>query len=158
MKKFNFLDVIIVLAIIGVAFVGVTTLRGASGAEQSKLSSKVIYTVEEAEATLEQVEAVKVGDRVNIGVNGVDSSIVTDVQSFPAEKVTFDGLTGTYKKVTIPEKYALRVTCEADASVTDMSISAGNTPIRVGGEFSLKGRGYAVIGYVIESELMEVAQ
>ncbi len=158
MKKFNFLDVLIILAIIGVAFVGVKMLWGASGAEQTAQVSKVIYTVEQSDATLEQVEAVKVGDRVNIGVNGVDSSIITDVKSAPAEKVEFDALTGQYKLVTIPERYALQVTCEADATVTDMAISAGNTPVRVGAEFALKGRGYAVIGFVIKSELAEVAQ
>ncbi len=158
MKKFNFLDGLIVLAIIVVAFAGVKILRGASGAEQISQAEKVIYTVEQADATLEQVEAVKIGDRVNIGVNGVDSSVVLDVQSSPAEKVEFDALTGIYKKVSIPEKYALQVTCEADATVTDMSISAGNTPVRVGAEFALKGRGYAVIGYVIKSELSEVAK
>ncbi len=158
MKKFNFLDVLIVMAVIVIAFVGVKMLRGASGAEQATQVSKVIYTVEQADATLEQVEAVKIGDRVNVGVNGVDSSTVLDVQYSPAEKVEFDSLTGVYKKVKIPERYALQVTCEADATVTDMSISAGNTPVRVGAEFALKGRGYAVIGYVIKSELSEVAQ
>lgn len=158
MKKFNFLDVLIVLAIVVVAIVGVGMLRGASGADQAEQTSKIIYTVEETEATIEQVEAVTVGDRVSIGVNGVDSSIVTDITSKPAEKVTFDSLTGKYVKVEIPEKYTLQVTCEADATVSDMAISAGSTPIRVGAEFSLKGRGYAVIGYVVKSELTEVAK
>lgn len=158
MKKFNFLDVLIVLVIIVVAVVGVNMLRGASGADQTEQTSKLIYTVEETDATIEQVEAVKVGDRVSIGVNGVDSSVVTEVVSAPAEKVVFDTLTGEYVKTKIPERYSLQVTCEADATVTDMAISAGSTPVRVGAEFSLKGRGYAVIGYVVKSELVEVAK
>lgn len=155
MRKFNFLDVLIILAVVAAAAIGVKMLWGASGAEQAEQSSKVIYTVEDADAPIELVEAVQVGDRVNIGVNGVDSSVVTDVQYQPAEKVVFDELTGTYRKVELPEKYALQVTCEAEAAVSDMSISAGSTPVRVGAEFSVKGRGYAVIGYVIKSELAE---
>ena len=152
MKKFNFLDVIILVVVVAAAIVGIGMLRDASGAGQS---AKVVYTVEDADAPLELVQAVQVGDRVNIGVNGVDSSVVTDVQYRPAEKVVFDSLAGNYVKTELPDKYELQVTCQAEAAVSDMSISAGNTPVRVGAEFSVKGRGYAVIGYVIQSELVE---
>lgn len=155
MKKFNFLDVIILIGVAAVAIVGIGMLRNASGAEQADQAAKVVYTVEDADAPLELVQAVQIGDRVNIGVNGVDSSVVTDVQYKPAEKVMFDSLSGTYLISELPDKYELQVTCEAEAAVSDMSISAGSTPIRVGAEFSVKGRGYAVIGYVIQSDLVE---
>ncbi len=155
MKKFNFLDVIILVVVVAAAIVGIGMLRDASGAAQAGQSAKVVYTVEDADAPLELVQAVQVGDRVNIGVNGVDSSVVTDVQYRPAEKVVFDSLAGNYVKTELPDKYELQVTCQAEAAVSDMSISAGNTPVRVGAEFSVKGRGYAVIGYVIQSELVE---
>ena len=141
MKRIHFLDVFIILVIVAVGWVGFTKLRGASGAEQSSQASKIVYTVEDDDAIWEQTQAVQVGDKVNIGVNGADSSVVTDVSYAPAKKTVFDSID------------ALKVTCEADAAVSDMSITAGSTPIRVGAEFTVKGRGYAVSGYVIQSDL-----
>lgn len=153
MKRIHFLDVFIILVIVAVGWVGFTKLRGASGAEQSSQASKIVYTVEDDDAIWEQTQAVQVGNKVNIGVNGADSSVVTDVSYAPAKKTVFDSIDGRYVETELPDRYALKVTCEADAAVSDMSITAGSTPIRVGAEFTVKGRGYAVSGYVIQSDL-----
>jgi len=158
MKKFNILDLFIVLIIVVVGIVGVRILLKASGASNTQKTekvSKVIFTVEESSATKEIVNAIKVGDEVSIGVNQIDSCIVTDVNYEPADENVFDGTTGAYKKVKIPEQYRLKVTCEAKATVTDMEIKVGETAIRVGTWFGLRGKGYAVTGYIIESELEE---
>ena len=117
------------------------------------VSKKLVYTMEVARADEELTKMVKPGDVVNVGVSGLEQSVVKNVEIEPGEQVLFDKENGRYVKVEIPDKYRMMVTLEGDAAVTPMSIGIGETPVRVGTEFVAKGKGYALVGYVLQSDL-----
>lgn len=157
MKKFSLIDGLIIAVLAVILIAGVHTLRKASGGSRSnnqQESSKLVFTVEDSKSEQEMTDLIQVGDVVGIGVNQTDTCVVTKVVCEPASEYVFDSLTGTYKQADIPERYNVKVTCEGEASVTDMKISIGNTAVRVGTLFSLTGKGYKLTGYVIESDLV----
>ena len=153
-RKLNLLDGLIILVVIGgilFAAIKLHLLPDVQG--EVNVSKKLVYTMEVARADEELTKMVKPGDVVNIGVSGLEQSVVKDVEIEPGEQVLFDKENGRYVKVEIPDKYRMMVTLEGDASVTPMSIGIGETPVRVGTEFVAKGKGYALVGYVLQSDL-----
>ena len=153
-RKLNLLDGLIILVVIGgilFAAIKLHLLPDVQG--EGNVSKKLVYTMEVARADEELTKMVKPGDVVNVGVSGLEQSVVKNVEIEPGEQVLFDKENGRYVKVEIPDKYRMMVTLEGDAAVTPMSIGIGETPVRVGTEFVAKGKGYALVGYVLQADL-----
>lgn len=154
-KKLNTFDILLIALIVLAVLCVAVYLGWIAPNQETKLANqRLSYTIEVDQANPELGEKIKVGDIVNIGVAGVDQSVVTGVTVNPAEKVLFDQVAGVYRSVPITDKQTILLTLEGNATIGDMNISIGETPVRVGSELAAKGKGYAAVGFVVQSDLL----
>lgn len=156
--RFNAVDLIIVLVIIAVAAVGIYILmpKGASGSETSgEKNVKAIVQIEFANKDEYLTTLPQVGDSVTIGVKEKMPATVTKVESVPAEKVSYDLVSGSASIQTIPGKYDVYVTMEADAVDTKDAIKINGSAIRIGDSDAVHSRGWAGHGFVTRLDITE---
>lgn len=159
--KFNVVDIIIILAVIAVAVVGVFYMKGLFGGGSSDSSSSArevtaTYQVEFTGKEQRLTELPKVGDSVNVGVKEKAPAKVIDVQINPARKVTYDVRgDGKAQWTEIPNQYDVLLTLESDAVESKSSISASGVVLRVGEEAVVRGKGYSAEGYILNLNTTE---
>lgn len=157
--KFNSIDFIIVLIIVLVAAVGIYILmpKGGGSTEQSgDKNVKATIQVEFAEKDEYMTHLPKVGDSVTIGVKEKMPATVTKVESRPAEKTAYDLVVGSASTQTVPGKYDVYVTMEADAVDTQNQININGSPIRIGDKDAVRSKGWAGFGYITMVEISNV--
>ena len=146
--KFTVVDAVIILILIAVLAVGAMKLlpRFLHRADMQK----VTFTVMCAQSDENFAKAITVGDNVTISLTEKDGGVVKDVKAEPAKAIAYNSMEGTYSNEVIDGKEDVYVTIEADMSVNDLALKAGGTPVKVGAEIPVRGKGYASMGYVIE--------
>ncbi len=148
--KFTVIDAVIIIAVILVLTLG--AVKFMPGLLGGKTDSAINCTVLISSAEPELGEAIKVGDAVTLSLTEKDGGIVSDVVVKPAEKIAFDSIKGEYIRQEIDNKCDIEVTVAADAKVSDTAITVGSTVLKVGAETTVRGKGYAAMGYIIEIE------
>lgn len=148
--KFTVVDAVIILIVIAAVIVGVKKLLPSvlHPADQQKISFTVLLQREDESFA----DAITVGDKVTISLTEKDGGVVTGVTAEPAKTLAFNSMDGTYANQIVEGKEDVFVTIEADVSVTDLALKAGGTPIKVGADIPVRGKGYASTGYVIDIE------
>lgn len=147
--RFTLVDLLIILIIAAVVAVAVIKILPSKvGQKTEKISFTVLLTQKEDGF----IDAMSVGDEVSISNKEKDTARITKLSKEDSEVMTFDSIEGEYKTEKLNDKQDVYVTMEADASVTDSLITAGTTPIKVGLEMPVRGKGYASTGYVIDIE------
>lgn len=148
--KFTVVDAVIILIVIAALIVGVKKLLPSvlHPADQQKISFTVLLQREDESFA----DAITVGDKVTISLTEKDGGVVTGVTAEPAKTLAFNSMDGTYANQIVEGKEDVFVTIEADVSVTDLALKAGGTPIKVGADIPVRGKGYASTGYVIDIE------
>lgn len=152
--KFNVVDIIIILAVIAVAVVGVLYAKGLFGGSADSSSAvqnvTAIYQVEFTGKEQGLADLPKAGDRVNVGVKEKAPAKVVDVQVNPARKITYDlSGEGEAQWQEIPNQYDIILTLESDAEESKNAISASGVALRVGEEAVVRGKGYSAEGYIL---------
>lgn len=150
--KFNLVDALIIVLILAVATVGVLFVKSKTGAGNSG-SVTVRYAVE----FKEKDEAL--GEMFKLALENKEGATVTEKDKIPAKIVGVEVVpstmtvansnTGKLTKSEIEGKYDIIVTLESLATETDRDISLGATPIAVGEELAVHGRGISGFGYVV---------
>ncbi len=158
--KFNVVDVIIILAVVAVAVVGVFYMKGLfGGSSDSSAASREITVTYQVEFTGKEqrlTELPKVGDLVNVGVKEKAAAKVIDVQVNPARKVTYDlSGDGAAQWTEIPNQYDILLTLESEATESKSSISSSGVVLRVGEEAVVRGKGYSAEGYILNLNTTE---
>lgn len=143
--RFTFIDLLIILVIIAAAVLAVWKLAPNKDASGTKASFTVMLTAKD-EAFL---SAMHIGDTVSISNKEKDTGVITKIESRPAESLQFDSIGGKYVLDEIKNKNDILVTIEADATETDTMITVGSTPVKVGLEMPVRGKGYASMGYIV---------
>ena len=147
-RKFTVVDVIIILVVLAALAFGAKKLLPSilhpSGMQH------IDFTVMLPQQDDNFAEAVKVGDKVTISLTEKDGGVVKDVRTEPAKAIAFNSIDGSYANEVIEGKTDVYVTVEADVVSTDLSLKTGGTPVKVGAEVPVRGKGYAAMGYVIE--------
>ena len=147
MRKWTLIDTLIVVVLIAGAAVGVKVLgSGAAATEKSKVEVVVMASSKDKGFA----EAVRIGEKATLSLTEKDGGIVTEVKAEPTVSMTFDSINGTYQNVSNEEKEDVYIYVEADCDVSDKYIKTGGTVIRVGEKISVRGKGYATEGYVVE--------
>lgn len=150
--RFTLIDLLIILVILaGCAFAGVKMLPNIG----NKQKSVVKYTVLLSQKEDGFVDAIHTGDVVSISNKEKDTGTVVGFEKKTAEVMLYDSIKGEYNIKYLDNKQDVYVTIESDASVTDSLILAGSTPIKVGLEMPVRGKGYASMGYVIDVSVKE---
>lgn len=147
-KKFTVIDVIIVLIAAAVVVFGayklLPSIMHPSGMQH------ITFTVMLQQQDQNFADAVHEGDKVTISLTEKDGGIVKSTRSEPATAIAFNSIDGVYANEIIEGKTDVYVTIEADVKTNDLALKTGGTPIKVGAEVPVRGKGYASMGYVIE--------
>lgn len=138
MKKFNVIDIIIVVALIAAICAGFLV---AGGGESEDNAIKLI-TLEIPEKTEGFSENVVIGDKVTDKVEKNVLGVVTAVEVKPCEKNSYDRDNGGIVHTAIPMRENVYVTIETDA----------DTEIEVGKSLSVITKHFAGAGYVVGVE------
>ncbi|ONI38049.1 hypothetical protein AN640_02900 [Candidatus Epulonipiscium fishelsonii] len=147
--KFNWIDGIITLVIIGVLCLGIKLLNREN---ISLLENKVPYTfvAEIANVEMALLEPIQPNDEIYLTVDNVDRAVISDVMIEPVETLIFDAKNVAYKEVVMPKKYNGLITIEVMAQEDPANIMVGSTPIKVGKGIFVKGPGYSSKAHILE--------
>ena len=156
MKKvrFNLIDTLVVLAILLAIAAGAYYMLGGRGAEVNS-GVTVRYQIELANKEAYLTELFKTGDRVQVSEKEKIEAVVTDVLVRPARQVSFNMETGAHEWQEIPGKYDILVTMESSGTETEEQVYASSTPIRVGEEMVVRGKGYAGFGFIVDLDVIK---
>ena len=146
--KFTVVDAVIIVVVLAAVVIG--AVKFLPSVINPAKTEKVDFTVLLQNEDETFADAVTVGDRVTISLTEKDGGTVKEVRSEPAKTLAYNSIDGTYASEVINGKYDVYVTVEADMEINDLALRTGGTPVKVGAEVPLRGKGYASMGYVIE--------
>lgn len=152
--KFTLIDALIIVAVIAAAavvFAVFAPAKMSAGGNQTKAVFTVMLTGKDKDFA----DAISVGDVVSISNKEKDTGVVTAVEAKPAESLEYNANDGKYTVQTIDNKRDVYVTIEADATADDKLIQVGTTPVKVGLDMPVRGKGYASMGYIIKADTAE---
>lgn len=144
----NLLDLIIIIAAI---FAAILIFKYISGNAVKGTRQTIHFTVELNDVTDAFVDKIQPGDEIKDSIKGYYLGTVSRVTKKPFTLVNWDSNDNIYIKSDVPDKNTVLVEIKANGLIDgDKSIHAGEVPVRVGKEMSIKGKGYARTGYVVD--------
>ncbi len=149
-RLINPLDFVIILIALVVGFVGYKALRKTNVISKETVS--ITYKVKSMETKPEVVDMIKEGMDVYDSVKNYYIGKVKDIEVGKDIKEVFNEQTGEYE-LSESDNVSIVLTITADAEVERKDIVVSSEyPIKVGNEAYVKGKGFALYGYVIELE------
>lgn len=147
-KKWTFVDTFIVLLVIiaGVALIKVFGTSEKNSGPEKTIEAVVLLSREEPEVA----ETIKVGDEVTVNLAEKDTGKVDDVKIEDARTMVYNAIDGKYVIEPVEGKVDIYATVALEVSETDYAFMCGGTNIKVGERLPLRGKGYALEGYIIE--------
>lgn len=159
--RFNSIDLIIILVIAAVIAAAIYMLmprKAASTDEAAAVGSKNVKATIQVEFTKKEAyltELPKAGDSVTIGVKEKMPAVVTKVEAVPAEDISYDLRVGSASWQTIPNKYDIYVTMEADAVETQGEVKINGSAIRIGDDDAVRAKGWAGHGFITQLDVSD---
>jgi len=150
MKKFNGLDVFIVIIIFLAVGAVVFYLNGAGNSLMASDAKTVYFTVEVTYCMPGFADNIKIGDKISDSTKGDYYGTVSNVEVKPTTTITSDLTDGTINRMDIPDRYNVYVTVMCDGRETDSAIYANGQKVTIGKLATIKGKGYAGQGYITE--------
>ncbi len=135
-KRFNIIDVLIVLVIVVVAFGGIAVIKQLT--KETDMETKTIL-LEIKKQKQSFCDIIKKDDTVYDGVENTKLGKVKNFSIKPAETDGFSKLDGTIKKVNVPERYDIYLEIEAPK----------DTDVQVGKQFWIETSVYKASGYIL---------
>ena len=149
LKRFNLLDVLICAGIIAMVLLVVAFFTGDSFIMASNRVT-VYFTTEFVMMPLGFHEKISIGDTIEDSAKGFYYGVVSDIQVEPTTIETLDAINQRIVRAEVPERETILLTVRCEGTESDIMITAGGQPIKIGQRMTLKGKGYAMSGFVIE--------
>lgn len=151
--RFNFFDIIIILAALGAGFLllRLTDADGGTALNPGKPVT-VNYTLELHNLPAGTPELIKPGDRLTEVVEKRYIGTVVSVEYGPYRPTSKDSLTGDYILTEVPGREMAVIKVSLDAVDTGSELSASGFVPRGGLGLSVTGRGYAGSGIILDME------
>ncbi len=152
----NGLDILILVIIVAVAGFGVYWLKS-GGTEHASMGEQTPYAyVVEGRQVLEEIanfpkEGGKVFDSSTSEYLGTIRSFRTE----PFTEITFNRATNKYEKVPAPGYANIYLEIEGNTQVNDEDVIIEGNVVKVGDEQTVKGKGFAFRGYIVEVKEIE---
>ena len=155
MKKFGFVDIIIILLVAVLCFAGYNIISEKEGTSTANITD-VEFTVELKQLTEEEAAMFQNGDDVYDSLKGGYYGKVVDVRKETATAMAANTAEGTYSIQEYPDKYDVYVTIHGTpTSVTDGNIMFASQKVKVGNQMYIKSKNYVGIGYAVGVELVK---
>ncbi len=151
MKKFNGMDLFIIVCLVAVIALGAYLLLGRdTGGEVSESKNvKVSVTVEFAAQDEEFANTPQIGDIAMIGEKSKMRTTVSEVKTPTAMATGYNTISGEVLYSEMKGDYDVQVTMVADGAETSKDISVDGIAVRVGEKVVVSGKNWAGEGYVI---------
>lgn len=150
-RKFNIIDILFILMIVLIAFVGYKFLNRQQTVGETV---QVVFDVEFRNKDLGYADEIEVGMLVSDSVRGGKYGVVQSVIEYPDYIIVFDQKNEEFVNATIPDKYRVKITVAAEGRETEKTIVAGDEIIKVGQEVYIKGKGFASEGFITDLEVI----
>ena len=149
LRKFNVLDVFICVGITAMVFMVMAYLGGGSSIMASNKKT-VYFTVEAVSLPPGFHEKIRIGDTIEDSAKGYYYGVVSHVEAEPTVIETLDSVNQKIVKAEVPDRETILLTVKCDGTESDILITAGGQPIKIGQQMRLKGKGYALGGFILE--------
>ena len=146
--KWTIIDTLIVIAVVVVAVVGVKMLGITSSSNTETVKREIVIMATDKDTGF--ADAVRVNERATISLTAKDGGIVTRVESEPNVIMTFDAINGTYQNVENEAKEDVYIYVDVECEEDEKAIKVGGTIVRVGEAISIRGKGYATQGHIVQ--------
>lgn len=155
MKKFGFVDIIIILLVVALLAVGYKIVSDKEGTSSAAISD-VEFTVELSKLDKEVADMICVGDDIYDSLKGGYYGKVVDVKVQKATELFENTDSGSFVISEYPDKYNAYVTIHGTpTSITDGNILFASQKVKVGLEMFLKSKNYVGIGYAVGVDVLE---
>ena len=150
-KKFNIIDLLIILAAIIIGFIGIKFLRKTEVIAPQTV--KVTYTYRSDEEEPEIANMIEENTEIYDSIKNYYMGKVIKKETIPATRDLYDEDSKAYKSSVVEGKENMILTIEADAIIQGKDILVDNQyDIKVGNQTFIKGKGFASRGYIIGVE------
>lgn len=153
--KFNIIDGLIVLLVVAIIAAGIYLLGGnkqtdSTGAENTTAIFQLQLTKVDESLYNKFLAAMEAEETVWIGVKERFPGKIDMLEKAPASKITTNTQAGTAVVAEDPNLFDITIHISTPVLETDSGITAAGTPIRVGEEVAVRGKGFAGYGFVID--------
>lgn len=159
--KFNFIDALLILLIAAIIAVGVSfaASRRTGGKSNSDAAVTVEYRVQftQAQPSLGELfrAAAENGETVWVSEKERAEATLVSAEVTPAQKINTDSENERIIIAESPDLCDITVTLRSSGSENERQITAGSVPLHVGEEVSVKGKGIAGYGYIIDMKKVD---
>ncbi len=153
--KFNIIDGLIVLLVVAIIAAGIYLLGGnnqtdGTGTENTTAIFQLQLTKADESLYNKFLAAMEAEETVWIGVKERFPGKIDMLEKAPASKITTNIQTGTAVVAEDPNLFDITIHITTPVLETPSGITAAGTPIRVGEEVAVRGKGFAGYGFVID--------
>ena len=152
MKKINLLDVFIILIVLVACAVGYKFIKKTDNVITDDPTTKVVYQVRTNETIENVYDMIEVGTPVYESRKNYCIGKIIDKTSEPSVRYAANMDNAEYVATEMNGYKDIILTIEANADKGSQNIMIQDYKLKVGGEAYIKGKGYAVLGYVISIE------
>ena len=149
LKKFNVLDVLICVGIIAIVLLIMSYLGGRSSIMASDKTT-VYFTVEFVSLPPGFHEKINIGDTIEDSAKGYYYGVVSGIKAEQTTIETLDAVNQKIVRADVPNRETILLTVKCDGTQSDIVITVGGQPIKIGQKMTLKGKGYAMSGFILE--------
>ncbi|MCL2170090.1 MAG: DUF4330 domain-containing protein [Defluviitaleaceae bacterium] len=142
--RFNIIDGLIVLVLLGIAAFAVWFFSGPTGDE-----GYVYYVIEIRQAPPGYAEVFMGGGEIRDSVRNYFLGTVVHIRYQPAVQITFDHETLSFAEVYVPERYDIYLTIRGRGVVTHSQVLVEGQAVQVGMEKYIRMRGVAGVSTVV---------
>lgn len=145
-KKFNIIDLLIILLIVAVICAGVFAYMYFFKSSDNSVNTNTVniqFTIEVNGITEDAANSFKVGDSVTLGASASGSGVIKNTEVKEYRMITSNEEDGTYQWTGVPGEYTALVTVESNVVKTDTAYTTGSEVISVGKQMPFNARGAA---------------
>ena len=148
LKKFNALDVLICAMIFALAF-GTAAYLGGGGPIMASNNKTVYFTVEVISLPPGFHEKINIGDTIEDSSKGYYYGVGSNIEVEPTMMETLDAANQRMVKAEVPDRETVLLTVRCDGTESETEIRANGHLIKIGQKMTLKGKGYAMGGFIL---------
>ena len=148
-KISNFIFIILVVLIAGI--IGFSFMNK-SDVVVTPDTTKVIYNVKATSCLPEIAEYLEKGTTAYDSVKNYNIGTILDYEVTPNEVLVPDVENGTVVSNIREDRVDVTLKIEANATIGDKLITVGDYDLKVGKEAFVRGKGYALAGYIVSIE------
>ena len=154
-RRFNIFDVVIIALVLAVLAAALLLRDSSTGQDAARDTTPIRYTVELAKAPADMAEHMTIGSDVYRATDSAYLGKVAEVRRIPHVENEYSPALGKFVRVDYRESCDIYLTIEGEGYSTARDIIVESAAPKVCGEFSVKGKGYARIGYVCGIDPMD---